>query len=329
LTHSTGDGAAPRIALIGTGAMGSLHARVIASSSRAVLARVIEPREAEGRAVAERYGADWAADLDSLRDVDAVVLASSTETHRSLALEVLRQDVPLLVEKPVSADIAAAEEIVRVAEARDQPLMCGLVERFNPAVLTALALTSEPMHVALRRHGPYAPRITTGVAWDLLIHDVDLAIRGFGGAEPSRVTGSVGRFHPSSAPDAEDVIDTTLAFPGGGLALVSASRVGQRKLRTMSITELDRLIEVDLVRRDVTIYRHVSHDAVTPDGLGYRQQTVIEIPELITSGEPLAGQLDHFLDLLAGKVDAAGERRSILPAHRVVSAAMRHANGAA
>lgn len=317
--------ARPRIALIGTGSMGSLHARVIGTSPRASLATVIEPREAEGRAVAERYGAEWAPDPGALRGVDAVVLASSTETHRSLALEVLGRDLPMLVEKPVSADLDAAEEIVDTAEERGLPLMCGLVERFNPAVLTALALLTEPLHIATRRHGPYAPRISTGVAWDLLIHDVDLAIRGFGGAEPERVTGSVGYFHPESEPGAEDVFDTSLTFAGGGMASVSASRVGQRKLRTMSITELGRSIEVDLVRRDVTIYRHVSHDAVTPDGLGYRQQTVIEIPELITSGEPLAGQLDHFLGLLAGRVDAAAERRSILPAHRVVSAAIRHA----
>ncbi|MGH3622289.1 MAG: Gfo/Idh/MocA family protein, partial [Sciscionella sp.] len=177
--------ARPRITLIGTGSMGSLHARVIAGAPRCSLARVVEPRQAEGQQIAERFGARWVPELDSVRDVDAVVLASSTETHRDLALQVLEQGVPVLIEKPVSADLAATEEVVALAAAKDVPLMCGLVERFNPAVLTALALASEPVHVLARRHGPYASRIRTGVAWDLLVHDVDLAIRCFGGLEPT------------------------------------------------------------------------------------------------------------------------------------------------
>lgn len=76
----------------------------------------------------------------------------------------------------------------------------------------------------------------------------------------------------------------------------------------------------------MTIYRHVSHDSASPDGLGYRQQTVIEIPELVSAREPLATQLDRFVDLLEGKVDAAEERDSIIPSHRVVSDVLDQAN---
>jgi hypothetical protein len=115
-----------------------------------------------------------------------------------------------------------------------------------------------------------------------------------------------------------------LSFPTG-LATVSASRLGQKKVRSLVVSELDRMIEIDLLRRDVTIYRHISHDSVTPDGLGYRQQTVIEIPELISAREPLQTQLDRFVDLLEGKVDAAAERETILPSHRVVAQVLKQA----
>jgi len=315
-----------RVALIGTGSMGSLHARVLSQSDRAELVRVVDPREDAGRAVAERFGAAWTPEIDSLADVDAVVLAAATEAHHKLALEVLDQATPLLVEKPVCDDLAASEEVVALSERRDVPLMCGLLERYNPAVMTALQLISEPVHVMARRHGPYAPRIRTGVSWDLLVHDVDIAIQCFSGVEPTRVASGVGYFHPDSVPGAEDNVETVLTFPTG-LATVSASRIGQRKVRSLVVSEIDRLIEIDLLRRDVTIYRHVSHDAVTPDGLGYRQQTVIEIPELVSAREPLATQLDRFLDLVEGRVDAAQERRSILPAHRVVARVLETAAG--
>lgn len=308
-----------RVVLVGTGSMGTLHARVLSQSDRVELVRVVDPREEAGRAVAERFDTTWSAGLDSLSGVDAVVLASATPTHHKLAIDVLGQDVALLVEKPVCDDLAATEEVIATAASRGVPLMCGLLERYNPAVMTALALLDSPVHVSGARHSPYVPRIKTGVGWDLLVHDVDLAIRCFGGDEPSQVSASVGAFHPSSDSGAEDVVETVLGFPGGGLASVSASRVGQRKVRTLTITELDRLIEIDLLRRDVTIYRHVSAEAATPDGRGYRQQSVIEIPELISVREPLATQLDRFLDVLDGTVDMAQERDSILPSHRVVS----------
>lgn len=310
--------AKPRFALVGTGVMGSLHARVIAQSDRADLVRIIEPREAAGRDIADRFGATWSPELD-LTDVDAVVVAAPTELHHGLAEQVLNEGKALLIEKPVCSSLADSEAIVALSEKNGVPLLCGLLERFNPAVLTALALVDKPVHLTATRHSPYAPRIRTGVAWDLLVHDVDLAIQAYGGQEPVAVRGTLGQFHPSSVPGAEDVAETVLAFGNGALANVSASRIGQRKVRTLVISEVDRLIEADLIRRDVTIYRHVSLDAFAPDGRGYRQQSIIEVPELTTNREPLAAQLDHFLDILAGTADADTERARILPAHRVVA----------
>ncbi|WP_428966731.1 Gfo/Idh/MocA family protein [Micromonospora fluostatini] len=306
-------------ALVGTGTMGSLHARVIAQSPRARLARVVEPRADVGREIAQRYGAEWVPDLADLSGVDAVVVAAPTEYHRDVAEQVLAADRPLLIEKPVCGNLAETEEVVALAEKRGLPLLCGLLERFNPAVLTALALACDPVHVTVTRHSPYAPRIRTGVAWDLLVHDVDLAIQLFGGATPSAVRGTLGHFHPDSEPGAEDVAEAVLTFGDRALAHVSASRIGQRKIRTLAIGEVDRLIEADLIRKHVTIYRHVSLDAATPDGRGYRQQSIMEVPELLSNQEPLAAQLDHFLDILAGRLDADAERQRILPAHRAVA----------
>jgi predicted dehydrogenase len=311
-----------KIALIGVGSMGSLHARVIAQSERAALTRVIDPRADAGQAVAEKYESAWTPEIGDLSDVDAVVLASATETHHKLALEVLEAGKPLLVEKPVCADLAQTEEVLSLSAERDLPIMCGLLERYNPAVMTALELIDEPVHVRAVRHSPYAPRIRTGVAWDLLVHDVDIAIQCFRGQEPVEVSAGVGQFHPSSVPGAEDVVDTVLRFGSGAVATISASRIGQRKIRSLVVYELERLIEVDLLQRTVSVYRNVSQDASSPDGRGYRQQSVIEIPELVTAREPLATQLDRFVDLVAGKVDAADERARILPSHRTVASVM-------
>jgi len=307
-----------KVAVVGAGVMGTYHARVIAQSERAELARIVDPDEVVGQKLAERYGSAWCPEFETA-GLDAVVVAAPTELHTDLVLRALEAELPVLVEKPVSAELAETLRILGSAEAGSIPFMCGFVERFNPAILTVRALMSEPpVHVTATRHSPYAGRIRTGVAWDLLIHDVDACLRLFD-TPPVGVRAGLGFFHPASGEaGGEDVAEAVLTFGSGAVASISASRIGQRKVRAISLSELHRSIEVDLLRRDVTIYRHVSHDSPSHDGLGYRQQTIIEIPELVSGREPLAAQLDHFLDLIAGAVDIAEERRSILAAHQVI-----------
>jgi predicted dehydrogenase len=309
--------ARPRLVVIGAGVMGSYHTRVIAQSERAELAAVVDPDVNVGKAVAARFGAEWYPDFEAVDNVDAVVVAAPTETHAQVVRNLLDAGLPMLVEKPFSDDLATAEALIAEAAQRQIPMMCGFVERFNPAILTLRQIVQEPVHVAAVRHSPYAGRIRTGVSWDLLIHDVDACLR-LVGAEPTTVRAGLGQFHPSSVEGGEDIADAVMVFGSGAVASASASRIGHRKIRTLAVTELNRVIELDLLRRDVTVYRHVSADLSEQGPLGYRQQTIIEIPELVSAREPLAAQLDHFLDLLAGKVDLAVERDSILPAHRVI-----------
>lgn len=319
--------AGPRIALVGSGVMGSQHARVLAQSDRCEFVRVIEPRLEVGKPVAERFGVDWLPELDGLRDIDAVVIAAATEAHYDLARHVLELDKPLLVEKPLTGTYERSLELVTESERRGLPLVCGFVERFNPAVITARQFVGEPIEIHAVRHSPFVPRINAGVATDLLIHDVDLAI-GFTRRTPHKVKATFGYFHETSRRNRwEDSADMMMSFDGGAVATCSASRASQHKVRHLSLLEIDRLIEIDLLRRDITIYRHVA-DSASMDESGYQQQTVIEIPTILPSGEPLAVQLNHFLDLLeqgAGSAAVAAERAAILPAHQAVELAVQSA----
>lgn len=314
-----------RVALVGSGSMGLNHARVIATGPRTTLEVVIDPDEGAGRAAAQRHDARWAPDLEALRGVDAAVVAASTEHHLALALPVIEAGLPLLVEKPVCPSLTDTERVIAASHGAGTPLQCGLLERFNPAFRVALAMTTAPLYVRAERHSPYAARIKTGVAWDLLVHDVDLVARLFGGRDPESLDVAVGQFHPDSVPGAEDVVETTMRFAGGGIASASASRVGQRKVRTLIVQELDRMIEVDLLRRGVTAYRHTSIEGDVGHA-GFRQLTEMEVPEIV-GAEPLAAQLAHFVDLVDGRIDADVERDSILPAHRIVDQVLARSRG--
>ena len=304
-----------RIGLIGAGSMGSLHARVIATQLNTELAWIADPDPA-AQAVAERFGVPWreAPDLES---VDAVVIAAPTALHRELALEVVAAGLPLLVEKPLAENLADATAIVAAARAAGTVLMCGFVERFNPAVRTTCEILRDPVHVATVRHSPYAERIRTGVMADLLIHDVDLVLRVFG-EHPRVVNGSLGHFEPRSRERCEDVADTSLQFSRGQIASLSVSRIAQRKVRMFRAVELGRELEVDLVRQSITVYRHVNESLFDEDA-GYRQQTIMEIPVVRHVGEPLQLQLQHFVALIEGRADAAAELDTLLAPHDVIA----------
>jgi predicted dehydrogenase len=288
---------------------------VVAAVDRTELTVVIDPDESTGRRTAEAHGASWAPSLTGTEGVDAAIIAAPTEYHHDLAQQALAAGWPLLVEKPVCPSLAQTQELVEASRTAGTPLMCGLLERFNPAVMVAMRMIEAPVYVRATRHSPYAPRIRTGVAWDLLVHDVDLVVQAFGGAHPERLDVRAGQFHAQSVPGAEDVVETMMDF-GGGIASVSASRLGQTKVRSMVIQELDRMIEVDLLRRGLTSYRHATIEADEGHS-GFRQFTEMEVPD-IAGPEPLVGQLHHFVDLVEGKVDADAERESFLPAHRIV-----------
>ena len=305
-----------RIGLIGAGSMGSLHARVIATSEATDLAWVAEPDASRGEPLADRYASRWIPEPE-LASVDAVIVAAPTEFHHAIARQVIAAGIPMLLEKPLADNLAHASELVDLAGRRGSVLMCGLLERFNPAVRTACEIAKAPLHVSTVRHSPYAERIRTGVAGDLLIHDVDLVLRLMGSA-PVALSCHFGQFEPRSAPDSEDVADAVLQFSGSQIASLSASRVAQHKVRTLTISELERVIEVDLLRQVITVYRHVRANEFDEDA-GYSQQTIIDIPVMRYLGEPLQLQLQHFVALVDGREDAATEMAGILAPHVTIS----------
>jgi predicted dehydrogenase len=304
-----------RVGLIGAGSMGSLHARVLAGASTTELSWIVDPDRVVGQRLAKRFESRWIPDAD-LSCVDAVVIAAPTQFHHQHAMDVVEHGLPLLLEKPIADRLSDVAEIIGASGTRGTVLMCGLLERFNPAVRTAADIARDPLHITTVRHSPYAERIRTGVASDLLIHDIDLVVRLLGQA-PASVNGHFGYFEPRSDNSSEDVAEATLRFAHGQIASLSASRIAQHKVRSLTIAELGRVIDVDLVRQSITIHRHVE-EAGFDEEAGYRQQTIIEIPIVRHPGEPLQLQLAHFLDLIEGRADADAERDSLLLPHMLI-----------
>ena len=316
--------AVPRLALVGAGAMGSNHARVIAESDVADLAVLIDTDAARGKPLADRLGCGFDTSFDAARGCDGAVIATPTRTHVEQALALLELGVPLLVEKPLAPDIEQSRAIVELSRARGVPLMCGFVERYNPAVTTVVSMLAQrPVHVIALRHSPATPRTTLSVVFDLLIHDIDLALRYAASDVAPRVLSSA----TAAGGQVSEIADCLLSFGGELVATLSASRASQRKVRMHLIETPDALYEVDLLRQDVTVYQHRSQSLTRGANPSYRAETVVDIPFVRHGGEPLLLQLRHFVRLIDGAVDAASERDSILPAHEVAALVERGGAG--
>lgn len=306
-----------RAALFGAGSMGANHARVISQSQHSTIDLIVEPNKVVGRNLAQKYNSKWVPQLENFLRIDYVIIATPTEKHFDIAMQAISAKVPILIEKPISNSLESTLEILNAARKAQVPIICGLVERFNPAIITLKTIVQEILNVQIIRHSPRTLRIQNSVTSDLLIHDLDTVINLYKEIplEAMSKTFSIGRNSPE-IPDAHDVL---LSFSAGRFANVSASRISQRKIRNLSLIENDRLIEVDLLRRDLTIYKNVSEDFLM-DGVGYKQQTIIELPSLITSEEPLVGQLNYFTELLVNQNSDGieAEYRSLEILHKVV-----------
>jgi predicted dehydrogenase len=306
------------VALIGVGSMGRNHARVVQQSQHSQLTSIIDTDENLGRKAAETFNSRWLPDLADFSNIDYAIIATPTEHHFDIALSAINSGVPVLIEKPVTESLAKTTEILNLAKKLDIPVACGFVERFNPAILTLEKILGDVRTIQTIRHSPKTPRIKNSVASDLLIHDLDLVLNILK-ASPVGLSKSVYQSHVG-APSSLDAVDVILQFEGSKIANLSASRISHRKIRTMSVIEIDRLIEVDLLRRDITIYKHIEESA-SADGIGYRQQTIIEIPSLITNEEPLSAQLNSFISLINSKNSSLYEQESrrIIASHDLLS----------
>lgn len=304
-----------RLAVVGAGRMGTHHAKAIARMDEADMALVVDVDPVRAELLAAAAGGRPSTRLEDVLACDAAIVATPPETHLDVALQLMRAEMPLLVEKPLAGDIEQARQLLDASARRRAPVTCGFVERFNPVVATAARIVADSgpvVHFVAIRHSPPDPYVTTSVVHDLLVHDIDLALRACAGAWTGEVSGGVWLRDGTA-----EIADCTLVTDAGAVATLSASRMSQRKVRHLEMSTPTHQLELDLLRRTITVYRHVRHEA--PGEGGYRAETVMDIPFIHESGEPLILQLRHFLALARGEIDPAAERAQLLAAHEVAA----------
>jgi predicted dehydrogenase len=265
--------------------MAAKHAAIVNADPSACLMLVVDRHLGRARWLGDQFGAASSSDLDEAMAADAVIVATSTPSHRDAALRFIAAGVPVLVEKPLSATLADAQEMVATAHHVDGVLMCGFVERFNPQLgpIVEHARRGITAFEMIRVGRPVGPA-QSSVIDDVLIHDLDLVLRLVGQRDLSEVTASADDW-VDGAPWPETA-RCELRFADGTTASMLASRVAAFHERSFVATNVAGTRRVDLDR---------------------------------PGGNPLAEQLKHFAHLVkrGGAEERLAERRGILPAHEL------------
>lgn len=242
-----------RVAVIGVGALGRHHARILSRMEGVDLVGVADPNATQAQAVAEQHGNRWVTDYRELMDdCEAVSLVAPTFLHHDIAADCLKRGKHILVEKPLTANVAQAEALIELALEKDCVLQVGHIERFNPAFeLLCESLTSQPRYIRAERLSPFPFRsLDIGAIHDLMIHDIELVLH-LTGTMPSRVEAFGSRIMGAH----EDTVQARLHFPSGSVADITASRVSPGVRRSLQVWSTTEHLTADLQERTVSVLR--------------------------------------------------------------------------
>ncbi len=317
-----------RIALLGAGFIGSVHAANLAASPRVDFTHVYDVDAGRAAAVAQAHGAQVAAEVDAVFDpsvVDAVLVASSTDTHSEHVRRAADAGVAVLCEKPIDLDLAEATETVRYATERGLRAMVGFNRRFDAdyAELKRIVDAGEVGDVELVQmssRGPSLPplsylAVSGGQMRDQTVHFFDLA-RWLTGLDPVEVYAAGSALADPRLADLPDV-DTSvvvLRLPGGGLVQIdSTRRTGYGYDERIEVLGSTGMAEARR-QRTGSVSRYAA-GRVVEDGLH---------PGWFERVRPTyAAALEHFVDALAGDAPIAPSLADGLRAQAIAEAATR------
>ena len=296
-----------RVAVIGVGAFGRNHARVyheLAQEGAVEFVGIVDSDHVRATSAANEFRTKAFASLSELLSSDkpqAVSVAVPTVSHLEVARALMQAGVDVLIEKPLAANLAEADELIRLAKQHGRIAQVGQLERFNPAVWATIPLLNKPMFFEVHRLSIFTPRsLDVDVVLDLMIHDLDIVLSFVN--SPVKEIRAVGL--PVLTPKV-DIANVRIEFDSGCVANFTASRVSTERVRKLRFFQPQQYISIDYTRQDVVAF-NVGADA-EPSAMGSLLNQMEEAaehpsgpqikilkPEIVRE-EPLKAEIKAFL----------------------------------
>jgi predicted dehydrogenase len=318
------------VAVVGVGVFGRNHARVYQELEHqgepVRLVAVVDPNLDRADAVAREFGCRAFGSVEQMltahTEIRAASVAAPTVHHLAVARALMEAGVDVLIEKPLAASRAEADELVQLAATHKRIAQAGHLERFNPAVRATLPLLTQPMFFEVHRLSVFTPRsLDVDVVLDLMIHDLDIVLS-FANS-PVKEVRAVGLPILSSK---VDIANVRLEFESGCVANFTASRVSTERVRKLRFFQPQQYVSVDYGRQEVLVFT-VGADGDAPGAPTVNPQIRVAKPP-VTSEEPLHAELRSFLNAVrqgsAPVVPLEDGRRALALALDIVAAIRAH-----
>jgi predicted dehydrogenase len=272
-----------KVGVIGAGHLGRIHIGLWQQIERVKLVGFYDPFD-ENAEKAIAMGVKRFNTLDELlAEVNTVDIVSTTTTHYENAVQCLKKNKHIFVEKPLTNTLREAQHLLTLIEEAGVKGQVGHVERFNPAFLAIKKTPLQPMFIECHRLAQFNPRgADVAVILDLMIHDIDIIL--------SIVKANVKKISASGVAivsDTPDIANARLEFDNGCVANITASRISLKKMRKMRIFQKDAYIGIDFLEKKTEVCS-LSTEAngnewAIPIDLGNNQQKFIhfDMPEVV------------------------------------------------
>ncbi len=304
-----------RVGVVGVGKMGGYHLQKYRELEEAELVGFSETDSEKAASAQAKFGVPCLHLNELLFEVDAVTIASPTETHAAIARQALEAGVHVLIEKPIASHLPDAEALAALARAKGLILQVGMVERFRLAALANGMSLQRPLFVEAHRLSPNLSREAgIDVVSDLMIHDLDLALS-LVDEDPTTVSAIGMRVMTAQ----HDIANVRMEFAGGAVMNLNVSRVSAEPVRKLRVFFKDAYASFDFSENTAAVYRRVGtgvertqHEAVGVDPL--REQARDFLHCVTTGRRPLVAGEDGVRALKFAQivVDKIRERETRL-----------------
>jgi len=274
-----------KVAVIGVGHLGSIHARIYSQFEGVKLVAVCDTDEAKAKKTAREFRTSWFTDYrDLIGKIDAASVAVPTILHHEISKQLLSKGVNLLIEKPITKTVEEADELLSIAQKAGLILQVGHVERFNAGFLAVTRVIDNPLFIECHRLGPYKQRSTDiGVVLDLMIHDIDIIL----GLVKDEIVG-VEAIGASVLSDHEDIANVRLKFKNKAICNLTASRITNKTMRKIRVFQKDAYISLDYFKPSCMVYKMIDKK-ITCQRVKIRKE------------EPLKLELEAFINCVRTK----------------------------
>jgi len=293
-----------KVGIVGVGKFGQNHARILSQSDRCEFVGLYDKNRKRAIEIGEKLDAKIFTDFDSLlTEIDVLYNVVTTVSHFELAKKALKKGIHVFIEKPITAEIWQAEELIKLASENNLKIQVGHIERFNPVVTEIAEKVKNPIFIECHRIAPFTARGTdVPVVLELMIHDIDLIL--------AFIKSNIKNINASGASVMTkkiDIANARIEFENGAVANITSSRISLKKSRQFRFFQKDAYFSLDFqnqkvrfVKKSKNIYKVMPKILMGKfDGIETKDVVdVLELENFKCDKDALTTELEAFIEAI-------------------------------